>query len=140
MKILFKYVVFGLAVLTCSLAKQQEFTLYSPDAQTPIDVLFSALPHEMTLSISPDSKISLETPEKEIIKYDPDTDTLSTIYDLKIGNDIELYGQPNDILFLDTEQWKLVYFEDFQGTAIGWSEESRSSCGSSSNLFLGNLM
>ncbi len=137
MKIVFKYFVFLVVILAFSAAKQQEFTLYSPDEQTPIDLVFSAPPNEMTLSISPDSKISFNTVDKEIINYDPETDTLSTIYDLKLGSDVELYGQPNDILFLDTEQWKLVYFEDFQGSALGWSEGSLSSCGTSSNLFLG---
>lgn len=123
-----------------SATNPQEFTLYSINADTPIDLIFSAPPQEMNLSITPKSLISLNTPNGSILAYDPTVDTLSTPFNLKFGSDIKLENEPNDIFFLETEQWKLAYFEDFQGTALGWSEVSLSSCGTSSNLFLGNFL
>ena len=115
----------------------QDFTIFSPNVNTPIELVFSAPPQEAVLSITPNSTISLKTQNHTLLEYDPSKDTLSTNFDLRLGNDIILYGQPNDILFLDTEQWKLIYLEDFQGTSIGWSHDTLSSCGGSPDLFLG---
>lgn len=133
-----KYYIFALLVVTTISTQKQEFNIFSPDVNTPIDVIFSAPPQEMKLSITPNSTISLVTNNSEILSYRPADDTLSTTYNLRLGNDIILYGQPNDILFQDTEQWKLIYLEDFQGPILGWNSDTVSSCGSSPNLFLGN--
>lgn len=36
-----------------------------------------------------------------------------------------------------TDQWTMFIFEDFQGTASGWSHEIFNTCGNTMNLFLG---
>ena len=138
---LFDFLIFICLLLCISYsAPIQDFTLFSPSVNTPIDVIFSAPPQEAVLSITPNSTISLKTQNHTLLEYDPSKDTMSTNFKLRLGSDVILYGQPNDILFLDTEQWKLFYFEDFQGTSEGWSHNTLSSCGSSTDLFLGNAI
>ena len=45
---------------------------------------------------------------------------------------------PNsEIIMDDTSQWTLLYLDDFQGNANGYSKEKLSTCGSSDNMFLG---
>ena len=141
MTIFFKYLTFTwFFLLVKSFNKQQEFTLYSSNADTPIDLIFSAPPHEMNLSITPSSVLSLKTSNRSILSYDPNIDRLNTTFNLKVGNDINLQDELSDIFFIDSKQWKLAFFEDFQGSALGWSEVSKSSCGTSPNLFLGGFI
>ena len=115
---------------------KQEFTLYS-DYNTPIDLLFSSPPNEIKLSIAPNSHISLSNSEEEILKYNPSEETLESAYSTKTGSDVIVQ---NDLMFYDTKQWKLYHIEDFQGTAEGWSHNTLSTCGSSTDLFLGELL
>jgi len=58
---------------------------------------------------------------------------------LKIDGDLNLQMTYTDsrLLFDDTDQWILIYFDDFQGTSQGWNKEKLSVCGSNDNMFLG---
>lgn len=114
-------------------SSRQEFTLFT-DYHNPINVLFSSPPNEVSLAIAPDSQISLSNAEQTILKYDPLEDVLETPYSIKGGSDVIF---KDDLLFGDTKQWKLYHIEDFQGSAEGWSHNVLSTCGSSTDLFLG---
>ena len=43
----------------------------------------------------------------------------------------------SSINFDGTDQWTMFVFEDFQGSAAGWSKEKLSVCGTNDNMFLG---
>ncbi len=41
------------------------------------------------------------------------------------------------IKFEGKDQWTMIYFDDFQGSAPGWSKNKVSTCGTNDNMFLG---
>eukprot|EP01017_Pseudomicrothorax_dubius_P010725 TRINITY_DN1386_c0_g1_i1.p1 TRINITY_DN1386_c0_g1~~TRINITY_DN1386_c0_g1_i1.p1 ORF type:complete len:168 (-),score=3.79 TRINITY_DN1386_c0_g1_i1:35-538(-) len=74
---------------------------------------------------------------RNILEFDPFNFILKTPLDLWSKNHIRIASFDDNLSFHDSPQWKLYFFDDFQGERRGWSRNDVSSCGTSSNLFLG---
>jgi len=51
--------------------------------------------------------------------------------------DFLLTFKNSNIKFEGVNQWTMLYFDDFQGSAQGWSKNKISTCGTNDNMFLG---
>lgn len=84
-------------------------------------VLYNFTDGKELISIKGDYKISFNN----FISFE--TDNLDFL--MKYNN--------SQIMMDDTPQWTMVYLDDFQGNAMGWSKEKLSTCGTNDNMFLG---
>lgn len=61
-------------------------------------------------------------------------------YPLLINSDnvnLVMNFKNSSLIYDGMEQWTMIAFDDFQGSALGWSKEKLSTCGANDNMFLG---
>ena len=51
--------------------------------------------------------------------------------------DLLMTNSDSHLSYDGVDQWTLIYLDDFQGSAMGWSKEKLSNCGTNDNMFLG---
>jgi hypothetical protein len=124
-------------VILARSSKSPDFILTSKDKDTPIEFSFEASPYLMKFDITPNSEITLSSRDTNFFEYNPSDDTFKMPLDVKLGNDLVMKGEPTDLSYMDTLQWKLYYLDDFQETPEGWSDTMTSTCGNNPNRFLG---
>ena len=113
------------------------FTVRSTDNQ-PSAIMWEASPNQAKLIVSPDSSYEISDGKKEILAFDKTEDQLLIPNNLHITKTL-LANDPNylQIIAGNTNQWKLIQFDNFQDIVEGWNNTAVSSCGTSSNKFLG---
>ncbi len=64
---------------------------------------------------------------------------MEIIPSVKVEADLNLQMTYPDskLIFDNSEQWVMIEYDDFQGSALGWNKEKFSVCGSNDNMFLG---
>ena len=117
--------------------KPLHISLFTTDEE-PAQLRFKTPESEAKIISFPDQSLVVTHDDKILFRYNETKNITTSDYTFVTEKDLKLESFENDIYYQDVSQWKLYAIEDFQFEKDGWSKEAVSSCGTSTNLFLGN--